>query len=184
MMKLVITKEILFTKEFLKIHYLNFILSFLVQSQFSTQDGSSSFFLLICSLAHRKRFSFTLIPLVLQQCKYNQTRTRTVILNVGHCQNSISKTAFQTLQSSLSCNVQLHFFSDSNKFVTGLYRISEVWTHDVKGRTQILLFHSSLQNIHMHIRTHCSETSGLHLLPPWLNCHLEKCNVICILYLF
>lgn len=131
-MKLVIRKEILFTKEFLKIQYLNFILSFLVQSQFSTQDGSSSFLLLIHSLAHRKRFSFTLITLVLQQLKYIQTRTSSVILNVGHSQSSISKTAFQTVQGSLSQAAMfsfifiLFFFSGSNKFVTGLYCISEV----------------------------------------------------------
>lgn len=98
-----------------------------------------------------------------------------------HFKNSISDS---TGQFVTNCNVQLHFFSGSNKFVTGLYCISEVWTHHVKGRTEILLFHFSLQDIHMHIRTHCNETFGLHLLPPWLNYHLEKCNVICILYLF
>lgn len=65
----------------------------------------------VCSLAHRKRFSFTLIPLMLQQHKYSQTGTRTVILDVGHSQNSISKTAFQTLQDSLSQTAMFSFIS-------------------------------------------------------------------------
>lgn len=153
-----------------------------MQSQFSTQDGTSSFLLLIHSLAHRKRFSFTLITLVLQQCKYNQTRTSSVILNVGHSQSSISKTAFQTVQGSLSQAAMfsfifiLFYFSGSNKFVTGLYCISEVWTHHVKGRTQILLFCFSLQDIHVHVRTHCNKTFGLHLLPPWLTQAWRRIN--------
>lgn len=155
-----------------------------MQSQFPTQDGSSSF-LLLSFPQHTEKHFFS--P---WQCRcYHNTRTNKLeaspmTLVIIHSQNSTSHgTAWFVRSSNVSPNTRLIPASNSNWFVLHV-TVFDVWNRHIKGKKQTLLFHLRLLEIHMQIRTHNPILKLLDHASYYPGWHFEKYKIICISHLF